>query len=129
MSNDVFKIPRHGRAGVAFLGVQLKDAVILISSVFIGLIVGKFIGFSGYVGIPVLGYFANKTYLDWKSARLPGYLRLFLFAHGIAGYSSAFKQRNTIYIGDGVVINPGSAAMLDVISSTSLKAIDGNRRT
>lgn len=125
MPNKVFSIPRHGKAGVAFLGVELKDAVILIGSVFIGLFAGTVVGFSGYIGVPVFGYFVNKAYLDWKTSRLPGYFRSFLFTLGFAGYSPAFQQRNTVYIGDAVVINPGSAAMLDAISSASIRATNG----
>lgn len=125
MANEAFSIPRHGAAGVAFLGVELKDTVILIASVFIGIAVGAIAGFGGYIGVPVLGYFANKAYIDWKSARLPGYLRAFLFTQGLAGYSSAFNQLDTLYIGDAVVINPGSATMLDAITSAYSKVSDG----
>lgn len=125
MANEVFSIPRHGAAGVAFLGVELKDTVILIASVFIGIAVGASVGFGGYIGVPVLGYFANKAYIDWKNGRLPGYLRAFLFTQGLAGYSTAFKQLDTLYVGDGVVINPGSSIMLDAMASAYSKAGDG----
>lgn len=126
MSNDVFSIPRHGGAGVGFLGVELKDTGILIASVFLGIVVGASAGYGGYIGIPVAGYFVNKIYLDWKNASLPGYFRLSLFVMGIYGYSPAFKQKNTLYVGDAVVINPGSTAMLDTIFSNLSKAPDGH---
>ena len=119
MSTDGFSIPRHGKAGVAFLGVQLNDAAIFIASIILGVLIGAVVGWGGYIAVPAAGYFVNKAYLDWKGARLPGYLRAFLFTIGLAGYSDGFKHKDTIYIGDGVVINTGSTAMLDAITSSS----------
>lgn len=126
MSNEVFNIPRHGAAGVAFLGVELKDAAILIASVFVGIAVGAKVGFGGYIGIPMFGYFLNKAYIDWKKSRLPGYVRTFLFINGLAGYSSAFRKSATIYVGDSVVINAGASTMLDTLQAKTSRIRHGD---
>jgi hypothetical protein len=101
-----FEIPRYARAGVAFLGVELQDAAILIGSVFVGLAVGSVLGGMYYIVVPIGGYALNRVYLDWRTNALPGELRAKLYAAGIWGYSRAFPTRDTVYIGDAVVINP-----------------------
>ena len=71
MSIDLYRIPRHGKAGVAFLGVELGDAAIVIVSVFLGLIVGMRYGPPAYLGIPVTGFFINKLYVDTMGFHAP----------------------------------------------------------
>ncbi len=110
---SVHKVPKYGRAGVAFAGVALTEAAPLIASMFIGLIVGSFIGWIGYLGFPFLGYVITKVYLEWKKGRLPGYLAAMLYRYGISPYSKAFDKRNKIFIGNSVVINPGSKVFID----------------
>lgn len=115
MSSEGFEIPRHGKAGVAFLGVELSDAWILILSVFIGLGAGSLLqlGVKAYVGIPIGGYILNKLFVDWRSKSVPGELRNYLFRTGLMGYTNAFKGGNVVFEGDSKVINPDSQALID----------------
>lgn len=112
MSNDFvdpFEIPRYGNAKVAFLGTEMADAKIFLASIFIGLFVGKFVpdmGWKGYVGIPFIGYFLNRAWVDWKVKSSPGYIAAILYSAGLYGYSNAFASRGTVFVGDGVIINP-----------------------
>lgn len=110
-----FKIPRKGGANVAFLGAELKDAMPVLASVFIGIFCGSALGWGnvGYLGIPISGYFLNRVYIDWQSKTLPGAFRNFLFSKGIAGYSTALKSQKTIFKGDGLVINPGRTEQIN----------------
>jgi hypothetical protein len=110
-----FKIPRKGGANVAFLGAELKDAVPVLASVFIGIFCGSALGWGnlGYLGIPFAGYFLNRMYIDWQSKTLPGAFRNFLFSKGLAGYSQALKSQQTVFKGDGLVINPGTSQRID----------------
>ena len=116
MLNEEHAIPRHGKAGVAFLGVEFGDAFIVIGSVFAGLLIGSQIGLAGYLGVPMGGYFLNKLYVDWRSKSLPGQFRQRLFELGLAGYGRHFKAAEVVFVGDATVINPGSSALLDDIS-------------
>lgn len=117
MSNRSFSIPRHGGADSAFLGVEFHDTYILITSVFVALVAGKFYGTSAYLGIPFAGYHANRKYLEWRSTRLPGFVTVFLFRFGLMKYSSGFNSQRTVYAGDSKVINPGSRRLLERIQS------------
>lgn len=117
MSNRLFSIPRHGGAESAFLGVEFQDTYILIVSVFVALIAGKFYGTGAYLGIPFAGYHANRKYLEWRSTRLPGFVTTFLFRFGLAKYSRGFSSQRTVYAGDSKVINPGSRRLLERIRS------------
>ena len=103
---DDFKVPRYGNAGVAFLGVELSDALILIVSVFVGLAAGTQFGPVAYIGVPVAGFFLNKLFIDWRSKSLPGQTRVYLFQVGLVGYAGGFKGGDVVFVGDGVVINP-----------------------
>ena len=114
MSNEEFRIPRHGSAGVAFLGVEVQDAIILIASIFLALPAGRIFGTPGYLGIPVVGYFMNTLYVDWRSKTLPGSTKAILFSLGLARYSSAFTDQRVVYLGDSNIINPSAAALVDV---------------
>ena len=103
---DDYKIPRFANAGVAFLGVELNDALILICSVFVGLATGTQFGPAAYIGVPVAGFFLNKLFIDWRSKSLPGQTRVYLFQVGLVGYAGGFKGGDVVFVGDGVVINP-----------------------
>ena len=103
---DEYRIPRHADAGVAFLGVELNDALILIGSVFVGLAAGTQFGAPAYIGVPVLGFLLNKSFLVWRSKSLPGQFRVTLFRIGLVGYARSFKGGDVVFVGDGTVINP-----------------------
>jgi hypothetical protein len=107
VSNEEFEIPRHGNAGVAFIGVELKDATIVIVSVFVGIVVGWQTGPLGYLGVPAAGFFLNKVYIDWRKNTLPGQTRLQLFKAGLAGYGRGFKSADVLFVGDAAVLYPG----------------------
>ena len=115
MSSEVFEIPRHGAAGVAFLGAEFKDAVILLASVPLGLVLGHLFGVLFYVLVPWLGFVANKQYVDWLAKSQPGRLRLWLYELGLVGYSPALVCQQLIVQGDARPICRGTAAMLDQI--------------
>lgn len=108
-----YKVPRNGKAGVAFAGVSLAEASPLLVSFFIGLALGSFIGWKGYVGAPVLGYFITKAYLEWKKGRLPGHLAVSLYKTGLVPFSKAFDKPKKIFVGNSTVINPASSKLID----------------
>jgi len=108
-------VPRHGKAGVAFAGAELKDAWFLIASVFMGLVLGSVFGWAAYAGFPLLGYLGTKIYIDWKSRRLPGYFAELSYRLGVSGYSSAFDRKKKLFIGDGRVVNPAALQMGAVV--------------
>jgi hypothetical protein len=115
MINRSFRIPKRGDAGVAFLGVEIQDAIIVIGSVFVGLFCGSALdmGNVGYLGIPIAGYAVNRLYIDWQSKTLPGAFRNFLFSLGFAGYSESLKSQKTVFIGDNQIINPAASQVVD----------------
>ena len=113
MSSEEFEVPKYGSAGVAFLGVEMADAWIVIVSVFVGLGVGTQVGVVAYVGIPVAGFFANKWYVGWRSKALPGQLKTFLFRIGLVGYSKSFKGGDVVFVGDSDVINPDAGELVE----------------
>ena len=117
MSNLSYRIPRHADAGVAVLGVELRDAWLLIISVFLGLIAGGLmkLGWIAFVGIPAGGYFINRGFIEWKSQYLPGFVRTHLFSRGLSGYSAGMSDQQVVYVGDAVAVNPGSAQFLDAL--------------
>lgn len=102
-----YKIPKHSKAGVAFLGVEFKDTYLLIVCVIFGLIFGGQFGLFGQIGIPVLGFMLNKSFLDWKKQRLPGFANEVLYSFGIKGYSKGLNKKNKIFVGDARPINTG----------------------
>jgi hypothetical protein len=110
--SDNVRIPKY--AG-AFAGVEIKDCFILLGGALVGFIFGGFFGFGlkGYVGIPVICYFANASYLDWKEEAAPGYLRAMLFRFGLIGYSRAFPRANMVYVGDSKALNPSSYKLIE----------------
>lgn len=113
------KIPPKAKAGVAFAGVELGDAYILIGSVFVGIGGGQAFGWPAYIFIPFLGYTLNKMYLNWKNGRLPGFLATFLYKRGILGFSRAFDKQEKLFIGNGAVINPDSGIFIDAVTRQS----------
>lgn len=113
MSNKRFHIPRHGGAGPSLFGVEFKETYILIVSVFIALIAGRFFGAIAYIGIPFAGFHINKKFLEWKEHKLPGFFRSVLFGAGLKSYSKAFKSQSVVFVGDGKVINSGNAKALE----------------
>lgn len=112
MSNESFRIPKHGGAESAFLGVEFKDTYILIVSVFVALFAGKAWGTGAYLGIPFVGYHVNRKYLEWRNTRLPGFFHAFLFSWSLAKYSKGFKTQCMVYVGDATIINPGTKRLL-----------------
>ncbi|MCE4547999.1 MULTISPECIES: hypothetical protein [unclassified Caballeronia] len=112
VSNKTFRIPKYGGAESAFLGVEFKDTYILIVSVFVALVAGKIYGTGAYLGIPFVGYHANKKYIEWRSTRLPGFILVWLYRFGLRGFSKGFKSQRTVYVGDATVINPASDRLL-----------------
>lgn len=101
MSDQAY-IPKRAGANVAFLGVELKDAAILIASVFLGIICGSFFGWGnlGYLGMPLAGYFLNRIYIEWQSRNPRGVVRRYLFKLGLAGFSKTFTSQQIVFVGD-----------------------------
>lgn len=124
MINQSFRIPKRGDAGVAFLGVELQDAVIVIGSVFVGLFCGSVLemGNVGFLGIPIAGYAVNRVYIDWQSRTLPGAFRNFLFSVGLSGYSDALKNQKTIFVGDNQIINPAASQVVDEFVKKAIRS-------
>lgn len=108
VDGESIDIPRHGNAGVAFLGVEFGDAIILLASVFIAIPVGAQVGTLAFLGIPAAGFFLNRLYIDWRANSLPGQSARFFYGLGILGYSKGLSSRSVVYVGDGRVINPGN---------------------
>jgi hypothetical protein len=102
------RVPKHGKADVAFAGAQLSDAWLLIGSVFVAMVAGSMFGWVAYVGVPMVGFFGT---IQWKSNNLPGRFRVLLYRWGLAGYSAAFNRKKKLFIGDGKIINPGALHM------------------
>jgi hypothetical protein len=116
-------VPKHGKAGVAFAGAELKDAWLLIGSMFAGLAMGGLFGWVVYVGLPVLGYLGTKAYIDWKSNRLAGYLTELFYRLGWTGYSTAFNRKKKLFIGDGKVVNPSALQMGAIVRAEASSGV------
>lgn len=125
------RVPKYGKADVAFAGAELKDAWLLIGSVFAGLVLGSLFGWAAYVGIPVLGYFGTKAYIEWKSKHLPGHFTALAYRFGVSGYSTALNRKRKRFIGDARVVNPGSLQMGAIVraDSVSVAAVDEGTST
>jgi len=110
VSDNQVRIPKYARAGVAFAGVEIQDAFIVIGGVLVGFVAGAFLGLGikAFVGITVLCYLANTWYLDWKEDAPAGHLSAKLFRLGLSGYSRAFPTANMVYVGDSNALNPAS---------------------
>lgn len=124
------RIPKRAGSNVAFLGVELKDATIVICSVFLGLFCGSALdwGNIGYICMPVGGYFINRAYVDWQSRTLPGAVRKFFFSHGLAGYSPALDSQKTVYVGDSKVANLAATKQLDNLIAAAKRSQSGTER-
>lgn len=114
MSDRQIIIPKFAGAGVAFAGVEIQDASLLLAGVLVGFVAGWLgLGLKGFVGIPLVCYFATTWYLEWKEGTAPGQLRTILYRAGLVGYSRAFPTANMVYIGDSKALNPASRQLLD----------------
>lgn len=116
--SEEFDIPKHAAAGVAFLGVELSDAVIALLGLVIGLVAFLKFGAMGFIGCSAGGFFLNKAYLEWREGLPAGQVRARLFESGLGVYSNGFKGGDTVFVGDGVVINPDSGELLDRLELT-----------
>jgi hypothetical protein len=112
---NVERVPKHGKADVAFAGAQLGDAWLLIGSVFVAMVIGSIFGWLAYIGIPVLGYFLTKAYIQWKNNNLPGHLNVLLYRVGLTGYSAAFDRKKKLFIGDSTIVNPAALRIAAVV--------------
>jgi hypothetical protein len=122
-----YKIPRYADSGVAFLGVELKDATILITSIFAGLIGGTSfgLGMMGYLGIPVAGYVLNRLLITLKSRHLPGAFRVWLFSYGLAKFG-AVKGQKTLILGSNRTMNPAANAKRNALFIQASQSIAQN---
>ena len=114
MSDEPVRIPKYARSGVAFAGVEIEDAFILLGGVLVGFVAGAFLnlGLKAYIGVPVVCYLANTLYLDWKEQSPAGHLRAVMFRLGILGYSRAFPVAEMVYVGDSNALNPASSDLI-----------------
>lgn len=111
------RIPKRGKAGVAFMGVEFSNAWPLLLSIFVALITGGPLGGGAmfYLGVPVAGFFLNKMYVEVRSKQLPGAVREWLYSIGLSGYSSKITSQQVVFKGDNTVINPASTERLNHI--------------
>lgn len=110
---EVHKIPRRGKAGVAFAGAEFGDALPLVASIFIALFAGNIFGMWAYVTIPALGYVVTKIHVSWKANTLPGHVATAFYTWGISGFSRAFDTKKKVYLGSSTIVNPGAARLID----------------
>ena len=122
--NDLHEIPQYGGAKVAFAGVEIQDASILGIGIALGFICGLKFGTPYYL-LAGAGYVINKSYVEWKTRNLPGYLRQILYKMGLIGYSRAFDSQDCIYVGDNVISNPAMDDHISKIIDTRLS--DGTK--
>src|SRR5471032_2041011 len=67
VSDKKIIIPKFAGAGVAFAGVEIQDAFLLFFGVLVGFVAGWLgLGMKGFIGIPLVCYFATTWYLEWK---------------------------------------------------------------
>jgi hypothetical protein len=121
--NEEFDIPKHGGAGVAFLGVEFDDSIVTILGVFLGLGLGIKYGALAAIGMSAGAFMLNKAYLDWREGLPAGHLRSTLFQLGLYGYSCAFRSADVVFMGDGVVINPANAQLVDRMEAQVIAAL------
>jgi hypothetical protein len=114
VSDKKIIIPKFAGAGVAFAGVEIQDAFLLFAGVLVGFVAGWLgLGLKGFVGIPLICYFATTWYLEWKEGTAPGQVRTILFRLGLFGYSRAFPTANMVYVGDSKALNPASRQLIE----------------
>ena len=114
MSDKKIIIPKFAGAGIAFAGVEIQDAFLLFAGVLVGFVAGWLgLGLKGFLGIPVICYFATTWYLEWKEGSAPGQIRTMLFRFGLVGYSRAFPTANMVYVGDSKTLNPASRQLIE----------------
>lgn len=105
------KVPKYGKADVAFAGAQLGDVWLFLGSLFFALPAGKVMGWFAYIAVPLLGFAATKAFIHWKSKHLPGHLTVVRYRNGMGGYSSAFNRKKKLFMGDSKIVNPGAIYM------------------
>lgn len=118
----IHKIPRHGKAGVAFAGATFTEAMPFIISLFLAVGIGYKVGWMGYLFTPVVGFLASRAYVDWKKGRLPGHLAVVLYKRGLATFSKAFSNPKKVFIGNNRVVNPGLKAHIEEVRRTMKQA-------
>lgn len=113
MRSDHLEIPRYGGAGVSFLGVEFKDAWLLVGCTVAGLLLGH-VHVLLYFVLPGAGYLLNRAYVEWLSSGPPGRLRSWAYELGLAGYSAGHRSPDVVFIGDARGVFPGWADVLDL---------------
>ena len=101
---ELYRIPRLGGKGVGFAGVEFSQAIIFAVSFSVGFLLMGVLGASA-LGIPVVGYFANKFYLDWLRDKPMGYVKTILYRKGWYSFSKAFDRPDKLFLGNAT---PGS---------------------
>jgi hypothetical protein len=111
--SQVHHIPRHGRAGVAFAGVELHQAWISLAGFMVGFIVAANVG--AFTGLAVIAgsYFLNKVVVELQQGAMPGWLSETAYALGIRGYSRGLARQQSIYRGDAKAGNGVMAASFE----------------
>jgi hypothetical protein len=98
----IYEITRFGGKGVGFLGAEIKEAWPTGLGVLLGLMLNNTWGWQATVILPVVAFYMNKAYIDWKKDKLPDFVHCWLYARGWLGYSRAFSRPNQLFIGDAV---------------------------
>ena len=108
------RIPHRADAGIQFAGVDMADAIPVITGIFLALILGKWVGLISYILFPAIGFGISKVWLNWKKTNPAGHAEALLYAFGLHGYSSAFNKKNKLFIGDSAPINPARNRLFDL---------------
>jgi hypothetical protein len=99
--------------------VQLADTIPLGLSVVLALVLSSLGSWIYPLMSFGVGLGATRWWVNLKKSNNHGYFRALLYRRGIMGYSKAFKTQKTLFIGSGVIQNPGRL--------TSLLSKDTNR--
>jgi hypothetical protein len=117
-------IPRHGRSGVATMGVELREALPFLVSVLLGILTIKVFG-SLMVGLllPAATWLLTKQWLAFTRNQAPGFMQSVLYGLGLpgCGYSRALDVQKKRFVGDNQASCPG---LLDTIE----EARNGSRQ-
>jgi len=101
------QIPQYGKAGVAFLGVELSQGWPVIASLFFALPLGKLYWWVWYFAIPVGTFFVVKQYLQWMKNESDDFWTAIAYRLGLTSISPAFDDQKQIFLGDSVISAPG----------------------
>jgi len=112
MSTEENQIPQHGKAGVAFAGVELSEGWPLIASIFVALPLGKIYSWMFYFAIPLGTFFVVKQYLQWLKNESDDFWTAFAYRFGMTSISPAFDDQKQIFIGDPVIASPRQSHFL-----------------